>query len=78
MVTKRFNGLKVPVTVPLDQDAEPDNEICLRCYIKRYSEFINTVNDCQKRMDEVQSKLWMIESDIKELRCRSDAECYKA
>lgn len=78
MVTKQFNSLKGPVTALLNQETEPDNEICRRCYMKRYSEFINTVSDCQKRMDEVQSKLWMIESDIRELRCRSNSECYKA
>ena len=42
--------------------------LCESCFMRRFIDFEQTVKDCQKRADEVQSKLWVIESRLRELQ----------
>ena len=41
---------------------------CEACFRRRYIDFEQTVKACQRRTDEVQSKLWIIESRLRELQ----------
>ena len=41
---------------------------CETCFSSMQIDFQQTVQDCQKRIDEMQSKLWIIESKIRELQ----------
>ena len=41
---------------------------CEACFRRRYIDFEEKVKDCQRRTDEVQSKLWIIESRLRELQ----------
>ena len=41
---------------------------CEACFTRKYIDFEQAVKDCQKRADEMQSKLWVIESRLVELQ----------
>jgi len=66
-----FRGTKaISATLTCSQCGAKLNKaaLCESCFMRRFIDFEQTVRDCQKRADEVQSKLWVIESRLRELQ----------